>query len=148
MDRFGLIPGVNRHRIIRRARLYGDPFAGSPLNTTPHGEVGLLFNCFNTDISRQFELIAHTWANSTKTKNLYDDPDPIIGVIDYNFEDDLKNPPSVFRQKEKEAPPQNFTIQSCPVNKTITGLERFVTIRGGAYFFFPSITAIRYLATI
>ncbi|HSB93745.1 MAG TPA: hypothetical protein VLC28_11520 [Flavitalea sp.] len=138
----------NRHRIIRRARLYGDPFAGSPLNTTPKGEVGLLFNCFNSDISRQFELIAHTWANSTKTKNLYDDPDPIIGVIDYNFKDNLADPPRVFRQKVQEVPPQNFTIQSCPVNKTIKGLERFVTIRGGAYFFFPSITAIRYLSTI
>jgi Dyp-type peroxidase family len=122
----------NRHRIIRRARLYGDPFIGSPVNKNPDGEVGLLFNCFNADISRQFELIQHTWANSTKVKNFYSDPDPLIGVRDVPF----------------EGMPQNFTIQGCPVNKTITGLQRFVKIRGGAYFFFPSITATRYLATL
>jgi deferrochelatase/peroxidase EfeB len=94
--------------------------------------VGLLFNCFNADISRQFELIQYTWANSTKVKQLYNDPDPIIGA----------------RQTAHDGLPQNFTIQACPVNKTVSGLQRFVTIKGGAYFFFPSITAIRYLATL
>jgi Dyp-type peroxidase family len=123
---------TNRHRIIRRARLYGDPYIGSPNNTKPNGEVGLLFNCFNADISRQFELIQFTWANSTKVKNLYNDPDPIIGTKEFSHEN----------------LPQNFTIQSCPVNKTVTNLQRFVSIKGGAYFFFPSITAIRYLGTI
>ncbi len=122
----------NRHRIIRRARLYGDPYVGSPTNTTPNGEVGILFNCFNADISRQFELIQFTWANSNKVKNLYNDPDPIIGT----------------KQISHEGLPQNFTIQGCPINKTVTNLKRFVKIKGGAYFFFPSITTVRYLATI
>ncbi|MFN0276289.1 MAG: Dyp-type peroxidase [Chitinophagales bacterium] len=122
----------NRHRIIRRARLYGDPHIGSPTNTKPNGEVGLLFNCFNADISRQYELIQYTWANSTKIKELYNDPDPIIGV----------------REVPDHGQEQNFTIQSCPVNKTIKGLQRFVTIRGGAYFFFPSITVIRYISSL
>jgi Dyp-type peroxidase family len=122
----------NRHRIIRRARLYGDPYIGSPTNTTPNGEVGILFNCFNADISRQFELIQFTWANSNKVKNLYNDPDPIIGTSEVSH----------------DGLPQNFTIQSCPVNKTVTNLKRFVKIKGGAYFFFPSITTVRYLATI
>ncbi|HSC52731.1 MAG TPA: Dyp-type peroxidase [Phnomibacter sp.] len=122
----------NRHRIIRRARLYGDPFEGSPVNYTPGGEVGLLFNCFNADISRQFELIQYTWALSTKIKELYNDPDPLIGV------------------KEELLPgqEQNFTLQGCPVNKTIKGLQPFVRIKGGAYFFFPSITFLRYLTTV
>jgi Dyp-type peroxidase family len=122
----------NRHRIIRRARLYGQPIVGSPTNNKPEGKVGLLFNCFNADISRQFELIQYTWANSTKVKQLYNDPDPIIGT----------------RQIAHDGLPQNFTIQACPVNKTVSGLKRFVTIRGGAYFFFPAITTIRYLATL
>ncbi len=122
----------NRHRIIRRARMYGEPFIGSATNTKPEGEVGLVFNCFNADISRQFELIYHTWGNSTKVKKLYNDPDPIISV----------------RENPSEGQPQNFTIQGCPVNQTITGLQRFVKIKGGAYFFFPSITAVRYLASL
>jgi len=122
----------NKHRIIRRARLYGEPFRGSSSNTNPTGEVGLLFNCFNADISRQFELIQHTWSNSTKIKNLYNDPDPVIGV----------------RETPPDGQEQNFTIQGCPVNKTIKGLKQFIKIKGGAYFFFPSITIIRYLASL
>ena len=115
----------NRHRIIRRARLYGEPIIGSPVDHSPKGVVGLLFNCFNADISRQFEFIQYTWANLKKTKELYNDPDPIIGVKESPAENEL----------------QNFTIQGHPVNQTVSGLQRFVTVRGGAYLFFPSITA-------
>lgn len=123
---------TSKHRIIRRARLYGNPFEGSPLNKNPEGEVGLLFNCFNADFARQYELVQHTWANSPKVYQLYNDPDPIIGV----------------RENANMKQQQNFTIQGCPVNKTINNLQQFVTIKGGAYFFFPSITAIRYLASL
>ncbi len=123
---------TNKHRIIRRARLLGNPIASSPTNKKPEGEVGLLFNCFNADFARQYELVQHTWANSTKVYELYNDPDPIIGV----------------REELNGAGQQNFTIQACPVNKTVNNLQQFVTVKGGAYFFFPSITAIRYLATL
>lgn len=123
---------TRRHRIIRRARLYGEPYAGSPTNLTPEGEVGLLFTCFNADISRQFEFIQYTWANYPKFKQLYNDPDPIIGV----------------RELPTPGTEQNFTIPQEPVSRHITGLQRFITVKGGAYFFFPSITATRYLATL
>lgn len=123
---------TRKHRIIRRSWLYGEPIISSPTNHNPEGEVGLLFNCFNADISRQFEFIQFTWAKMPKNKQLYNDPDPIIGVNE--------NP-----QPGEE---QNFTIQACPVNKTISGLKSFVTIRGGAYFFFPSLSALRYISTI
>lgn len=123
---------TRRHRIIRRARLYGDPYEGSPLNHSPNGEVGLMFTCFNADISRQYEFIQYTWANYPKFKQLYNDPDPICGV------------------KENPLPgtEQNFTIPGKPVNKYVTGLKKFVYTKGGAYFFFPSITTINYLSTI
>ena len=123
---------TNRHRIIRRARLYGDPFEGAPDNLEPNGEVGLMFTCFNADISRQFEFIQYTWANYPKFKQLYNDPDPIIGV----------------REKPLDGTEQVFTIPCQPVNKYITGLQSFVTVKGGSYFFFPSITAIKYLTTL
>lgn len=122
----------NRHRLIRRARLYGDPIIGSPLNHKPVGDVGLYFNCFSADISRQFEFLQYTWSNYPKIKQLYSDPDPIIGVVE--------NP-----EKGQE---QQFTIQGEPYNKTVKNLKRFITIRGGAYFFFPSITTIRYLCSL
>ena len=130
-------PGVSleltrRHRIMRRVRSYGEDFIGSAENHKPNGEVGLLFGCFNANISKQFEFIQYTWANSPKFKRLYDDPDPIIGI------------------REKPAPgvKQNFTIPQKTVNKVIPDLQRFVTVKGGAYFFFPSVTVLRFLGTI
>lgn len=121
-----------RHRIMRRVRSYGENFIASAENHTPNGKVGLYFGCFNANISKQFEFIQYTWANSPKFKRLYADPDPFIGV--------------------REHPPlgveQNFTIPQPTVNRVITNLQSFVTVRGGAYFFFPSITVIKYLGTI
>ncbi len=122
----------NRHRIIRRARLYGEPFVGSPTDHTPKAEVGMLFACINADISRQFEFIQYTWANYPKFKQLFNDPDPFIGV----------------RENPTPGTEQVFTIPSRPANKYITGLQRFVTVKGGGYFFFPSLTTIKYFSTI
>jgi Dyp-type peroxidase family len=121
-----------QHRIIRRARLYGQIFEGSPTNKTPEGEVGLLFACFNADISRQFEFLQYTWGSLPKVKELYNDPDPIIGV----------------KEKPEAGEEQNFTIQDLPINRTIHDLPRVITVKGGAYFFFPSISTLRYLATV
>ena len=122
----------NRHRIIRRARPYGEPLIGSPTNFTPDAEVGILFACFNADISRQFEFLQYTWANYPKFKQLFNDPDPLIGV----------------KENPEAGTEQLFTIPSHPANKYVTGMRRFVHVRGGAYFFFPSVTVIKYLATI
>lgn len=123
---------TRRHRIIRRARLYGCPHAGSPTNIKPETEVGLLFTCFNADIARQFEFIYYTWANYPKFLQLYNDPDPVTGI----------------REVPVPGTEQNFTIPDTPVNRCITGMKSFVTVRGGAYFFFPSLTTINYLTTI
>jgi Dyp-type peroxidase family len=123
---------TKKHRIIRRGRPYGEPFAGNPNNYKPEGKVGLHFMCVNSDISKQFEFVQHTWANFPRFQNLYNDPDPINGALE-NIENECV---------------QNFTIQAEPVNKCITNLKSFVTIRGGGYFFFPSINVISYLSTI
>lgn len=130
-------PGVSlkltrRHRIIRRVRSYGEDFIGSAENHKPNGEVGLLFGCFNANISKQFEFIQYTWANSPKFKRLYDDPDPIIGV----------------REKPAAGVQQNFTIPQETINKVVPDMQRFITVKGGAYFFFPSVTVLKFLGTI
>ena len=123
---------TRRHRIMRRVRSYGEDFIGSAENHKPNGEVGLLFGVFNANISKQFEFIQYTWANSPKFKRLYADPDPFIGV----------------REDPEKKLEQVFTIPQETTNRVITDLQRFVNVRGGAYFFFPSITTIRFLATI
>lgn len=133
----------NRHRLIRRARLYGEPIISSPTNHSPEDEVGLHFVCFAADISRQFEFLQYTWSNYPKIKQLYFDPDPIIGVMEAPETKVLG-----YDQEKKQKQPQQFTIQAKPYNKVVRDLKRFVDIRGGAYFFLPSITAVRYLSTL
>jgi len=117
---------------MRRTRSYGEKFTASATNHTPSDEVGVLFGCFNADINRQFEFIQYTWAAYPKFKQLYADPDPFIGV----------------KENPAEGVVQQFTIPTETHNKYVEGLKSFVTVRGGAYFFFPSITAVEYLSTI
>jgi Dyp-type peroxidase family len=127
-----------RHRIIRRGRAYGAPVASS-LDAadvlaagSSAGERGLHFLCFNTHIGRQFEFIQHTWANNPGFDGLYDDDDPLIGDRGGSY--------------GKSA--GTFTIQADPVRTRVTGMPRFVQVRGGAYFFMPGIRALRYLASL
>lgn len=123
---------TKKHRIMRRVRSYGEKYTASATQHTPVDEVGILFGCFNADINRQFEFIQYSWANYPKFKQLYADPDPFIGV--------KENPePGVVQQ---------FTIPTETHNKYIDGLKSFVTVKGGAYFFFPSRTVVEYLSTI
>lgn len=123
---------TRKHRIMRRVRSYGENYTASATHHTPQNEVGILFGCFVADISRQFEFIQYTWANYPKFKQLYLDPDPFIGV----------------RENPDPEAEQQFTIPQLTANKYITGLKNFVTVRGGAYFFFPSVKVVEYLSTI
>lgn len=126
----------NRHRILRRGRNFGPPLAPDfqleqMMVAKDDGiERGLQFICFNTNISRQFEFVQHTWNDNTKFEGLYNDPDPILGIKD-------------ARDKSTT---HDFTIQACPVRRKINGLRRFVFVSGGAYFFMPGIRAVHFLA--
>lgn len=125
----------NRHRILRRGRTYGPPLHPSYepqflANTPDDGkDRGLQFICFNANISRQFEFIQHTWCHNTKFFGLYNEPDPIIGVKD-------------IRDKN---PGREFTIQASPVRRKFRNLEQMVSVIGGAYFFMPGLTALKFL---
>jgi Dyp-type peroxidase family len=59
---------TNRHRILRRGRMYDDG-----------GERGLLFMCLNADLERQFEFIQQRWVNQPAFGGLYKETDPLIG---------------------------------------------------------------------
>jgi Dyp-type peroxidase family len=127
-----------RHRIIRRGRVYGPPVVESmetsAIIAAPDDDLdrGLHFICFNTQIGRQFEFIQHTWVNSPKFDGLYEDDDPIAGD----------------RGAGHGMPAGTFTVQQEPIRKRVTDLPRFVTTVGGAYFFMPGISAVRYLASL
>ena len=118
-----------RHRLLRRGREYGPP-VGDAFAPKPPGdpERGLYFICMAGNISRQFELIQHTWLNSTKFDRLYDEADPLVA---------------------NRAPgTANFTVPADPVRLRFTDLPKIVTVRGGAYFFLPGIRALKYLASL
>ena len=120
-----------RHRILRRGREYGDQLTPEEALREGGGEAaeddrGLHFICLNANIARQFEFVNDTWLNNPKFDGLYDDADPLVA-------------PSHPRGG-------TFTVQSDIVRERITGVPRFVSVRGGAYFFLPGIAATRYLA--
>ena len=114
---------VNFHRLIRRGRLYGDRAQG---HETPREkdavDRGLMFLCLNADLRRQFEFVQQSWVNNDKFSGLIAEQDPLIG------------------------PGGTLTVQRPEGHQRVGGLQRFVTVKGGAYFFMPGIQALYCLA--
>lgn len=115
-----------RHRIIRRGRPYND--AGG-------AEKGLMFMAVNADIQRQFEFVMQTWINSPKFGDLYDNKDPILA------RPQLLDP-------APNGPATSVMVIPCkPVRQRVSGMRRFVEVRGGGYFFLPGLRALRFLSS-
>ena len=132
-----LMSPVRFHRILRRGRKYGDKLdPESALSAPPEGDAprGLYFICLNADISRQFEFLQNAWIAGTKFSGLTGESDPLLGT----------------RQPIPGCPvTDTFTMQTeNGLPRRVTGLPQFVTVRGGAYFFLPSLRAIRYIASV
>ncbi len=108
------------HRLIRRGRSYGPGAAYGPA-----GPTGLYFICLAASLSRQFEFVQHTWLNDPTFGGLYNDTDPIVGT---------RHPRG-----------GTFTVPARPVRRRYRDLPQFVRTRGGAYFFLPGLSALRYL---
>jgi Dyp-type peroxidase family len=117
---------ANRHRILRRGRSYGQRLA-DPL-VDDGQERGLQFICLNSDIERQFEFVQQTWANNPVFGGLYNEVDPLVGNVAKGN--------------------KTFTVPADPLRTCVQGLSRFVKVKGGAYFFLPSIRALKYLASL
>ena len=121
---------VSRHRIIRRGYSYG-PFLDYETQNVDgrlkeDGERrGLHFICFNADIERQFVFLQQTWVNNAGFQGGVNQKDPLTGDCDGT------NVMSIPRE---------------PAARNVNGLLRFVEMKGGGYFFFPSIPALRYFA--
>ena len=109
------------HRLLRRARSYEQAGNGRP-------ETGLYFLCLAANLSRQFEFVQHTWLNNPTFGGLYDDTDPLTGT--------------------RQPAGATFTVPQRPVRHRYRGVSQFVRTRGGAYFFLPGISALRYLAQL
>jgi Dyp-type peroxidase family len=111
-----------RHRLLRRGREYGPPLPiDEALAGDDDADRGLHFICLNANIARQFEFVHHTWLNNPKFDGLYDDADPLFAA-------------------------GAFTVPTEGVRERVTDVPRFVSTKGGAYFFLPGLAALRYLA--
>jgi len=130
-----LMSSVRFHRILRRGREYGpelspsDALAPAPPDDP---ERGLHFICLNANILRQFEFLQNAWIMNTKFSALTGESDPLLGN---------REPIPPFPATD------DFTRQEDGgLRRRVSGLPQFVTVRGGAYFFLPSLRALRYFA--
>lgn len=124
--------GSNRHRLIRRGMPYGPKLIGE---ADDGKERGLFFLALNASIARQFEFLQGFWVNSGEFQGLdRTDRDPIIGG-----NKDNRDP--------KTDDPRKFTMPGTDKQFPVAfNLPEFVTMRGGDYFFAPSMTALNGLA--
>jgi Dyp-type peroxidase family len=99
-------------RIVRRAV----PYAESS------GAQGLLFLCFQSNISRQFGFIQMNWLNDPNSPQAFTGVDPVVGS-------NIESPGQRWPKKGRDTPasPEVFNFNGC------------VTCRGGDFFFVPSI---------
>jgi Dyp-type peroxidase family len=111
-----------RHLLMRRGLPYGYPLAdGAPADE--NADRGLIGMFLNASIERQYEFVQRNWINDPRFDGLRNDRDPIAGSGE-----------------------RDFTWQRRPLPVRCTGLPRFISVRGGEYFFLPSITAMRFLS--
>lgn len=119
-------------RLVRRGVPYGPAYvrdqSGDAGNSEP--ERGLLGNFIGASLGAQFEAMSCDWLNlGLQDPRITGSNDPITGTNDPAtswFDLPLKS---------------GGTIR-------LRGLPEFVTTRGGAYTFLPSLSAIRYLGSL
>jgi Dyp-type peroxidase family len=111
---------INRRRILRRGIPYGQT-TGSDSD-----EHGIIFLALCASLSRQFEFIQQQWINYGLDANAGNDTCPLVG----NRTGDAK-----------------FVLAVDPESGRApfiwSGIPKFVEMRGGEYFFLPSLTALR-----
>lgn len=110
-----------QNRIARRGIPYGSP---------GDADVGLLFMCYQSDIAQQFELIQSNWCNFPHFPVLRTGRDPLVGQ---------RNSWDQSMGQKWSAPKEDGTF-------SLFHFPQCVTMRGGEYFFAPSLSFLRGLA--
>lgn len=115
-----------RHAILRRGITYGqrvqDPQTGSFLDA-PAKDVGLLFMSYQSSLAEQFEFLFATWAKG-------------LGFFDEDKTyDQLMGPAG--------GPDPTWNPLWGEASGKTAPLGRFVTLKGGEYFFVPSLSFLR-----
>ena len=103
------------HRIARRAISYGE----NDTNQAPQTGSGLLFLCFQANIENQFNFMQARWSNPDHFVQVGVGPDPVIGQPEGTQK---------WPKKWGEADTQEY------------GFKLWAFMKGGEYFFAPSIS--------
>ncbi|WP_433347326.1 Dyp-type peroxidase [Microtetraspora malaysiensis] len=118
--------------MARRGQTYGTrtdrPWDDAPPKTRPTGGVGLLFMAFNSSLQGQFEFTQQTWADNPGFPSDGTGHDPVIGQGKRNVK--VRYPKAWG--SDKPSPPQPQVPQT-------------VTMKGGEYFFMPSLAFLKSL---
>jgi Dyp-type peroxidase family len=119
---------VNIHRLIRRGSTFGAPYDPNAVSEqddqVPRGAIFLFISA---RAMATLEFLQQEWINDGDFVGANGERDPIIG-----------------RQEEGAT----FTIPKEPVRRRIHGIETFNVLRGGEYFFMPSISGLKWLANL
>ncbi|MBV9211809.1 MAG: peroxidase [Acidobacteria bacterium] len=119
---------VNLHRLIRRGTTYGPPYDPNAVSEADDEMArGAYFLFISAKAMATIEFLQQEWINDGNFIGIGDERDPIIGL-----------------QQEGAA----FTIPKEPVRRRVHGIETFNVLRGGEYFFMPSLSALKWLADL
>ena len=117
------------HRIARRAINYG------PLpSEEPEKDAGLLFMCFQASLTNQFNFMQKAWAKEQNFVKRDVGTDVVIGVE--KTDDGGKAIEETY----------NWPTQWGAAGKTEATFDHWVTMRGGEFFFAPSMSFLKALA--
>jgi len=113
--------------LLRRGIPYGHRSDGpndGELDNKPSGGVGLLFMAYQSDLEKQFEFTQNAWVNNVNFRRPDTGIDPLIGQ------------------------PAHGGNQRYPKEWGVSlgepfDFSGFVTMRGGEYFFAPSVSYLK-----
>jgi Dyp-type peroxidase family len=119
---------INIHRLIRRGTTFGPPYDPHALSAADD-EVprGAYFLFISAKAMATIEFLQQEWINDGDFIGVGRERDPIVGL------------------QEEGA---TFTIPREPVRHRVHGIETFNVLRGGDYFFLPSLSALNWLSNL
>ena len=131
-----LVASTRFHRILRRGRSYGPELAPEEAIKADAkvAERGLQFMCLSANILRQFEFVQNAWSMSSKFSGMQQESDPLLGNREALMNSE--------RTDQFNRPNKNGVTQK------MYDLPRFVTVKGGGYFFMPGLRALKYIVTV
>ena len=126
------------HRLIRRGIPFGPAMPSLPAGSLPNTEErGLIFVAYMASIEEQFEFLTRLWFGDRSFGAVHNRPnpglDPIMGHP--------QNQPAASRDVNYPV-----LVGGALQHRTLN-IARYITLKGGGYFFSPSIAHLTTLAT-